>query len=179
VQRIESYKRLQQLASAFRAYHRDHHGAWPDHLADMLREQRLGLGYSLVRGAGLYQYRKPPAAAPGDWIIMWSETNHAGVPKGAPFGAEGEVALADIPPIAYVLRADLTVDELSLEQLDQRMSALPPPAQPAAAVPAAGTAPGPAGAPAPALAPAPAPAAAPAPAPPPVPAAPKVPPGGQ
>jgi hypothetical protein len=55
VQRIESYKRLQQLANAFRVYRTVHHGAWPDHLPDMLREQHLGLGFSLVRGAGVYQ----------------------------------------------------------------------------------------------------------------------------
>jgi hypothetical protein len=146
VQRIESVKRLQQLALAFRKYHTVHLGAWPEHFGDLLREQRLPAGITLVRGAGVYQYRKPPAGAPGDWIIMWSEANHAGVPKGAPFGAAGEVALNDIPPIAYVLRADLTVDELSLEQLDQRLSAAPPaappPAQPVGAGAPAGTAPG-------------------------------------
>jgi hypothetical protein len=155
VQRIESYKRLQQLAAAFRLYHRGHQGAWPDHLGDMLKEQHLGLGFSLVRGAGVYQYRKPPAGAPGDWIIMWSETNHAGVAKGAPFGAAGEVAQQDIPPIAYVLRSDLSVDELSLEQLDGRLAAVLPTA------PAAGPAAAPA--PAPPAGPAPAPAALPAP----------------
>jgi hypothetical protein len=147
VQRIESYKRLQQLAAAFRIYRRDHQGAWPEHLGDMLKEQHLGLGFSLVRGAGVYQYRKPPAGAPGDWIIMWSETNHAGVAKGAPFGAAGEVAQQDIPPIAYVLRRDLAVDELTLEQLDGRLAAvlpIAPAAGPAApAAPPAGPAPAP------------------------------------
>jgi len=170
VQRIESVKRLQRLAIAFRIFHSMHYGAWPEHLNDMLREQHLGLGIGLVRGAGIYQYRKPPAGAPDDWIIMWSDTNHAGVAQGAPFGAAGEVALNDIPPIAYVLRADLAVDELSLEQLEQRMSAGAPAAQPAGAAPAAGTAPGPTAAPAPA--PAAAPAPPPAPAVPPVPAVP-------
>jgi hypothetical protein len=183
VQRIESYKRLQQLALALRKYHSVHQGAWPDHLLDMLREQRLGLGFNLVRGAGVYQYRKPPAAAPGDWIIMWSDANHAGVPKGAPFGAAGEVALADIPPIAYVLRVDLTVDELSLEQLDQRLSAALPAAPPAAPAPPGGTAPAATPAPAPGTPPAPAaglaPAQLPAPGPAGGPASPPAPPAGQ
>src|SRR5450432_1735156 len=102
VQRIESVKRLQRLAIAFRSYRTAHQGAWPQHIGDLLREQRLGLGFTLVRGAGVYQYRMPQPTAPGDWIIMWSDTNHAGVAQGAPFGAAGEVALKDIPPIAYV-----------------------------------------------------------------------------
>ncbi len=167
VQRIESYKRLQQLATAFRTYHKVHLGAWPEHFGDMLKEQRLGLGFALVRGAGVYQYRKPPAGAPGDWIIMWSDTNHAGVATGAPVGAAGEVAQEDIPPIAYALRRDLTVDELSLEQLDQRMSAALPAAQPSAAAPAADAAPAPSPAPAPATSPGPGPAPQSAPAAPP------------
>ena len=148
VQRIESVKRLQQLAIFFRGYHSVHHGAWPERVGDMLREQHIGQGATLVRGAGIYQYRKPPAGAPGDWIIMWSETNHAGVAQGAPFGATGEVALKDIPPIAYVLRKDLTVDELTLEQLDQRL-AVPPPVPSVVPVPVPVPVPGPGPAPAP------------------------------
>jgi hypothetical protein len=120
VQRIDSINRLRRFALGFRAFLATHSGQWPERLVDVMREQRMPLGSNLVKGAGLYLYRRPGHNVPADWIVMWSETNHAAVPKGHQWGAEGEVASKDVPGVAYVLNASLQVEELTLEEFAKR-----------------------------------------------------------
>jgi hypothetical protein len=120
VQRLDSYNRLKRLASSFRSYLNSHHGQWPEHWSDFLHDQRLGLGVNLVKGGGLYLYRKPPADALADYIIMWSDTNHAVIPKGQQWGSSGQIAAQDIPGVAFVLNASLQVEELTLEEFAKR-----------------------------------------------------------
>lgn len=119
VQRLESQSRLKQFAAALAAY-REHHQAWPTSLAVLIRDAHLGLGANAVRGGGVYRYRRPPADAGGDYVVMWSETNHAGVSRGELWGGEGQVADHDIPPVAYILDADLRVEELGLDEFARR-----------------------------------------------------------
>jgi hypothetical protein len=119
VQRLESQSRLRQFAAAFATY-RERHGEWPPSLAVLVREAHLGLGANAVRGGGVYRYRRPPADAPGSYVVMWSGTNHAGVGRGEPWGGEGQVADHDIPPVAYVLDAALQVEELTIEEFTRR-----------------------------------------------------------
>jgi type II secretory pathway pseudopilin PulG len=126
VQRQVSRQRLQQFAEALGAY-RQAHGAWPDSLLQVVREARLGFGANAVRGAGIYRYRKPPAGTADDYVVMWSDTNHAGVKAGQPWGGEGQVAAADVPPVAYILNAGLKVEELGLDEFVRRAPAPTPP----------------------------------------------------
>ena len=140
VQRTDSYTRLSNFAVALRAFLNTHSGKWPERLVDLERDQHLSLGYNLVKGAGLYHYRKPADSVPDDWIIMWSDTNHAPVARGQPWGAAGEVAGKDIPGVAFVLTATLHVEALTLEEFAKRSpsAATTGPASAAgAAVPAA------------------------------------------
>jgi hypothetical protein len=119
VQRLESQSRLRQFAAAIAAY-RDHHGAWPSSLAVVIRDAHLGLGANAVRGGGVYRYRCPPADAGGGYVVMWSELNHAGIKRGEPWGGEGQVADRDIPAVAYILDANLNVEELDLDEFARR-----------------------------------------------------------
>jgi hypothetical protein len=111
VQRQLSRARLDQLAAALKVY-RERHAAWPDLIGQLLHDAKLPLTTTMVRGAGVYRYRKPAAdAAPGQ-VVVWSETLHAGVAKGEPWGGEGQVAEADVPPVGYVITSELTVEAL-------------------------------------------------------------------
>ena len=111
VQRQLSRTRLDQIAAALKAY-REQHAAWPDTIVPALHEAKLPLTTTLVRGAGVYRYRKPAAdAAPGQ-VVVWSETLHEGIAKGQPWGGEGQVAEADVPPVGYVITTELTIEAL-------------------------------------------------------------------
>ena len=122
VQRLASQARLKEFAAALQAY-RDHHQAWPDGLGQLLKDAHLGIMAPAVRGAGVYRYRRPPADAPPDYVVMWSDTNHAGIARGEPWGAAGEVAKDDVPPIAYVLTAGGEVDGLDEAAFKRRAPA--------------------------------------------------------
>lgn len=126
VQRLASQARLKEFAAALQAY-RDHHHAWPDGLGELLKDAHLGMMAPVVRGAGVYRYRRPPAEAPPDYVVMWSDTNHAGIARGEPWGAVGEIAKEPVPPIAYVLTAGGEVE--ALDEADFKLRA-PAPAGP-------------------------------------------------
>ncbi|MBA3847924.1 MAG: hypothetical protein H0X45_14945 [Planctomycetes bacterium] len=119
VQRLEHQRTLATLAEALKDYRADQH-AWPDTLFQLLKHSpELGLGAN--RG---YQYRKPDSDA-ADQIIISSEAFHPAVPAGQPWGAEGELATAEVPAVAYVVTADLVVHELPLDEAARR-SPTPP-----------------------------------------------------
>jgi type II secretory pathway pseudopilin PulG len=118
VQREDSQRRLRLMADALRAY-RDAHGEFPENLFALFKDQHLQLGAN-----GGYLYRKPPADAPDDYVIMWAERLHEGVGKGQPWGGEGQVATEDIPAVGYVLTRNLAIEALSVDEHRRRA---PPP----------------------------------------------------
>lgn len=157
VQRQMSQARLAQFAEALKQYRASYH-AWPDTTAQLLRAGGLPPTSTMVRGAGIYRYRKPAADAAADALVMWSDRPHDGVAIGEPWGAEGQVADKPVPPVAYVLTSALEIQSLSPEDWAKRKPAdqIGPEATPTAPTPA----PAPVtSAPAPATTPAPAPAA--------------------
>ncbi len=111
VQRKLSQSRLAQLAAALIAY-REANKVWPDTTAQLLRAAHLPATATLVRGAGIYRYRRPADGASPDTVVMWSDRPHDGVKAGEPWGGEGQHAEHDVPPVAYVITADCTVREL-------------------------------------------------------------------
>lgn len=119
VQRQLSQARLAQFAEALKQYQADHQ-TWPDTTAQLLRVGKLPATSTMVRGAGIYRYRKPAAAAPADTLVMWSDRPHDGVAVGEPWGGEGQVTDKAIPPTAYVLTAGLEVVALSPEEWAKR-----------------------------------------------------------
>lgn len=119
VQRQLSQTRLAQFAEAIKQY-RVAQQTWPDTTAQLLRAAQLPPTSTIVRGAGMYRYRKPPANAPTDMVVMWSDRPHDGVAVGEPWGGEGETTKQAIPPIAYVLTAALEVQALSPEDWTKR-----------------------------------------------------------
>ena len=119
VQRQLSQTRLAQFAEAIKQY-RVAQQTWPDTTAQLLRTAQLPPTSTIVRGAGMYRYRKPPANAPTEMVVMWSDRPHDGVAVGEPWGGEGETAKQAIPPIAYVLTAALEVQALSPEDWTKR-----------------------------------------------------------
>ncbi len=119
VQRLESQRRLRQFSDALTAY-RQQHAAWPDSLFSLMKDQHLRFGSNLVRGGGTYLYREPPADAPADYVVMWSEIAHAGARIGEPWGGRGEVATAEHPPVSYVVTVSLRVEELDVDSWRRR-----------------------------------------------------------
>lgn len=111
VQRQLSRARLDQLATALKTY-REQYAAWPDAIGQLLRSAKLPLTTTMVRGAGVYRYRKPAVDATAGQVVVWSETLHVGVAQGQPWGAEGHVADADVPPIGYVITSELAIEAL-------------------------------------------------------------------
>jgi type II secretory pathway pseudopilin PulG len=132
VQRQLSQARLAQFAEALRQY-RTEHQTWPDTTAQLLRAAKLPQTSTLVRGAGLYRYRKPPADAAPETLVMWSERVHDGVAAGQPWGGEGQLADQPIPPAAYAITTALEVVTLTPEEWAKRK----PPEESRAAEPAA------------------------------------------
>jgi hypothetical protein len=123
VQRQLSQSRLAQFAEALKAY-RDAHQAWPESMAQLLREAKLPPTSTAVRGAGVYRYRKPSGPVPPDLVVMWSDRPHDGIKAGEPWGGEGGIATTDVPPVAYVLNGALEIEALSPETWAKR---IPPP----------------------------------------------------
>jgi type II secretory pathway pseudopilin PulG len=119
VQRQLSQARLVQFAEALTQYRNEHH-TWPDTTAQLLRAAKLPQTATMIRGAGIYRYRKPPADATPDTLVMWSERLHDGVAKGDPWGSEGQIADKPIPPIGYALGTDLKLLELTPEEWARR-----------------------------------------------------------
>jgi type II secretory pathway pseudopilin PulG len=112
VQRQLSQARLAQFAEAIRQY-RASYQSWPDTTAQLLRAGNLPPTSTMVRGAGIYRYRKPPGGAAPETVVMWSDRPHDGVAVGEPWGADGQVAENPVPPVAYVLNAALAIESLS------------------------------------------------------------------
>ena len=119
VQRQLSQTRLAQFAEAIKHY-RVAQQTWPDTTAQLFRAAQLPPTSTIVRGAGIYRYRKPPTNAPMDYVVMWSDRPHDAVAAGEPWGGEGETTPKAIPPIAYVLTAALEVMALSPDDWAQR-----------------------------------------------------------
>lgn len=115
VQRQLSQARLAQFAEAIRQYQVEHQ-IWPDTMPQLLRAAKLPATSTMVRGAGIYRYRKPAAGAPKDTLVMWGDRPHDGVAAGEPWGAEDQVADQAVPPTAYALTAGLEVVALSPEE---------------------------------------------------------------
>lgn len=122
VQRQLSQARLAQFAEALKHYQAEH-GTWPDTTPQLLRAARLPANSTLVRGAGIYRYRKPVGGAPQDTVVMWSDRPHDGVAAGEPWGAENQVTEQAVPPTAYALTAGLEVVALSPEEWAARKPA--------------------------------------------------------
>ena len=122
VQRQLSQARLAQFAEALRLY-RAEHQTWPDTTAQLLRAAKLPQTATMIRGAGIYRYRKPAADAAPASLVMWSDRLHDGVAAGEPWGSEGQRTEQAIPPIAFALSMDLTVLELSAEEWERRKPA--------------------------------------------------------
>ena len=119
VQRQLSQARLAQFAEAIKQY-RDVHHVWPDSTAQLLRAAKLPPTSTVVRGAGMYRYHKPPLNAPLDLLVMWSDRPHDPVAIGESWGGEGETAKQAIPPLAYVLTSALEVVALSPDDWTKR-----------------------------------------------------------
>ncbi len=122
VQRQMSQARLAQFADAITHY-RIRYQSWPDTTAQLLRASNLPATSTMVRGAGIYRYRKPTVDAGADTLVMWSDRPHEGVGAGEPWGAEGERADKPVPAVAYVLTAALEVQGLSPEEWARRRPA--------------------------------------------------------
>lgn len=122
VQRQLSQARLAQFAEAIRHYQADHR-TWPDTTQQLLRAANMPPTSTMVRGAGLYRYRKPAVDAPKDTLVMWSDRPHDGVAAGEPWGGENQVADKAVPAIAYALTAGLEVVALSPEEWAARKPA--------------------------------------------------------
>ncbi|MBA3699319.1 MAG: hypothetical protein H0W78_10740 [Planctomycetes bacterium] len=140
VQRQLSQARLAQFAEALRQYQGEHH-TWPDTTAQLLRAGKLPATSTMVRGAGIYRYRKPAAAGPADTLVMWSDRPHDGVAAGESWGGEGQVTDKAVPPTAYALTAGLEVVALSPEEWAKRkpteeIAQPEPPAAPGTSAPA-------------------------------------------
>lgn len=122
VQRQLSQARLAQFVEALKQYRADHQG-WPDTTAQLLRAAKLPQTSTLVRGAGIYRYRKPAADAPADLLVIWSDRMHDGVAVGEPWGGEGEKTDKPIPPVAYAVTAGLEILTLTPEEWTTRKPA--------------------------------------------------------
>jgi hypothetical protein len=122
VQRALSQTRLAQFARALKQYQADHH-SWPDTTPQLLRAANLPATGTMVRGAGIYRYRKPAADAAKDVLVMWSDRPHDGVAVGEPWGGENQVTDKAVPPVAYVLTAGLEVLALSPDEWAKRKPA--------------------------------------------------------
>ena len=119
VQRQLSQARLAQFAEALKQYQADHQ-TWPDTTQQLLRAAKMPTTSIMVRGAGIYRYRKPAADAPKDFLVMWSDRPHDGVAAGEPWGGENQLTDKAIPPLAYALTAGLEVVTLSPEDWAKR-----------------------------------------------------------
>lgn len=122
VQRQLSQARLAQFAEALKQYQADHH-AWPDTTPQLLRAAKLPATSTMVRGAGIYRYRKPAADASKDALVMWSDRPHDGIAAGEPWGGENQVTDKAIPPAAYVLTVGLEVVALPPDEWAKRKPA--------------------------------------------------------
>ena len=122
VQRQLSQARLAQLAEALKQYQADHQ-TWPDTTQQLLRAGKFPTTSIMVRGAGIYRYRKPAADAPKDALVMWSDRPHDGVVAGESWGGENQVTDKAVPPTAYALTAGLEVVALSPEEWAKRKPA--------------------------------------------------------
>jgi len=122
VQRQLSQVRLAQFAEALKQYQADYQ-KWPDSTPQLLRAGKLPATSTMVRGAGIYRYRKPAADAPTDTLVMWSDRPHDGVAAGEPWGGENQVTDKSMPPTAYALTAGLEVVALSPEDWAKRKPA--------------------------------------------------------
>lgn len=122
VQRQMSQARLAQFAEALKHY-RVAFQTWPDTTAQLLRAGHLPATSTMVRGAGIYRYRKPPQNATADALVMWSDRPHDGVAVGEAWGAEGQKAEQAVPPIAYVLTSALEIQGLSPDEWAKRKPA--------------------------------------------------------
>lgn len=122
VQRQLSQARLAQFAEAIKQYQVDHQ-TWPDTTPQLLRAAKMPPTSTMVRGAGIYRYRKPAADAPKDTLVMWGDRPHDGVAAGEPWGAENQVTDKAVAPTAYALTAGLEVVALSPEEWAARKPA--------------------------------------------------------
>jgi type II secretory pathway pseudopilin PulG len=122
VQRQLSQARLAQFAEALKHY-RTEHQTWPDTTQQLLRAGKFPATSTMIRGAGIYRYRKPAADAPSDTLVMWSDRPHDGVAAGEPWGAENQITDTAIPATAYALTAGLEVVALSPEEWAKRKPA--------------------------------------------------------
>ncbi len=122
VQRQMSQARLAQFAEALKHY-RVAFQTWPDTTAQLLRAGNLPATSTMVRGAGIYRYRKPATNAATDALVMWSDRPHDGVAVGEPWGAEGQKAEQPVPPIAYVLTLALEIQGISPDEWAKRKPA--------------------------------------------------------
>lgn len=119
-----SQDRLRRHAVVFRRYREAHDGAWPADLLSLRRfskalpeAQRLRWFDAAVAGAGIYQYRRPPAAAAAETIVMAAPMAHAAAEWTDP--ASG--ATTRLPATHYVLRADLTVESIPPVEQERRV----------------------------------------------------------
>lgn len=119
VQRQLSQARLAQFAEALKQYQADHQ-TWPDTTQQLLRAGKFPATSTMVRGAGIYRYRKPAADAAKDSLVMWSDRPHDGVAAGEPWGGENQVTDQAVPPTAYALTAGLEVVALSPDDWAKR-----------------------------------------------------------
>ena len=122
VQRALSQTRLAQFAEALKQYQSVHH-SWPDTTPQLLRAASLPTTGTMVRGAGIYRYRKPVADAAKDALVMWSDRPHDGVAAGERWGGENQVTDKAVPPVAYVLTVALEVLALTPEEWATRKPA--------------------------------------------------------
>lgn len=119
VQRQLSQARLAQFAEALKQYRADHQ-SWPDTTTQLLRAAKMPQTSTLVRGAGIYRYRKPDADAAPDSLVMWSDRMHDGVAAGEPWGGEGQKTDKAIPPAGYALTVALEVVTLTQDDWIKR-----------------------------------------------------------
>lgn len=122
VQRQLSQARLAQFADALKQYQADHQ-TWPDTTQQLLRAGKFPATSAMIRGAGIYRYRKPAADAPKDTLVMWSDRPHDGVAAGESWGGENQITDKDVPPTAYALTTSLEVVALSPEDWAKRKPA--------------------------------------------------------
>jgi len=113
--RLASQERLRNLAAALRAY-RAEHAAWPDSTLQLLRDRKL----AIPAVAGVL-YRKPPADAPPDQVVLWREQLLPAVRRGEPWAGADEPAVRDIPAVGHVVTADLAVGVLTPEEFARRV----------------------------------------------------------
>jgi hypothetical protein len=122
VQRQLSQARLAQFVEALKQYQGEHH-AWPDTTAQLLRDAKLPPASTMVRGAGIYRYRKPAADAAPDALVLWSDRVHDRVAAGEQWGGEGQKTGQAVPPVAYAITKALEIVILTPDEWAKRKPA--------------------------------------------------------